>query len=268
MPILHYGAEIWGHENAAQLESVQLGYFKRLYGLHRMTHTQFLKGDLGLWSLKSYRTVQMIKFWLRVVQLPSDRLLKAAYDELLQLHRKRSWPFKVKEVLDKTGFSFAWNDGLGPTSQQLQLDKEIKRVLEDQTIQKWGEEIKNLETLRYYKEVNIIYGQEFYFKLNLPSRYLTYWMQLRSNCLPIRSRLKVFERRKSVPDGRFACPLCQEEEENLEHCLSRCRGLLGVRENLFGNDGVLLPDALKSTSSQFICLVGRYLDEYFAKRRE
>ena len=92
MPILHYGAEIWGHENAAQLESVQLGYFKRLYGLHRMTHTQFLKGDLGLWSLKSYRTVQMIKFWLKVVQLPSDRLLKAAYDELLQLRRKRSWP--------------------------------------------------------------------------------------------------------------------------------------------------------------------------------
>jgi hypothetical protein len=78
MPILHYGTEIWGHENAAQLESVQLGYFKRLYGLHKMTHTQFLKGDLGLWSLKSYRTVQMTKFWLRVVQLPSDRLLKAS----------------------------------------------------------------------------------------------------------------------------------------------------------------------------------------------
>ena len=61
MPILHYGAEIWGHENAAQLESVQLGYFKRLYGLHRMTHTQFLKGHHGLWSLEIYRTVHMIR---------------------------------------------------------------------------------------------------------------------------------------------------------------------------------------------------------------
>jgi hypothetical protein len=32
MTILHYGAKIWGHEKAAQLECVQLGYFKDCMG--------------------------------------------------------------------------------------------------------------------------------------------------------------------------------------------------------------------------------------------
>ena len=41
MPILHYGAEIWGLERATQIESVQLGYFKTFFGLHRTTYPSF-----------------------------------------------------------------------------------------------------------------------------------------------------------------------------------------------------------------------------------
>jgi hypothetical protein len=67
MPILHDGAEIGGKETVAQLESIQLGYFKRLFGLHRTTHSQFLNGDLALWALKIYRLVSMMKFWSKMV---------------------------------------------------------------------------------------------------------------------------------------------------------------------------------------------------------
>ena len=51
--------EIWGREKAAQLKSIQLGYFKRLFGLHRITHSQFLNGDLGIWPLINYRLVSV-----------------------------------------------------------------------------------------------------------------------------------------------------------------------------------------------------------------
>ena len=40
-PILHYGAEICGHNRAAQLENIRLGDLKRLFGMHRTTHSQF-----------------------------------------------------------------------------------------------------------------------------------------------------------------------------------------------------------------------------------
>ena len=73
----------------------------------------------------------MIKFWLKVVQLPSERLLKAAYDA----GEKRSWPLKIKDILDKTGFSFVWNEGRGPTDVNANWENEIKTVLENQMIQ-------------------------------------------------------------------------------------------------------------------------------------
>ena len=46
MPILHYGEDIWRHERGAQIESIQLRYFKILFGLHRTTHSQFLNDNL------------------------------------------------------------------------------------------------------------------------------------------------------------------------------------------------------------------------------
>ena len=79
----------------------------------------------------------------------------------------------MKDILDKTGFSFVWNE-----------ENEIKIVLENQMIQKWSEEIKKSKTLKFYKNVKVVYGQEFYFKLNFADRYLTFWLQLRAKRLP------------------------------------------------------------------------------------
>ena len=76
-------------------------------------------------------------------------------------------------------------------------------------IQKWSEERKKKsEALKFYKDVKGAYGQEFYFKLNLPGRYLTLWMQLSDNCLPISARFKRYsEERGSMETdilARFA----------------------------------------------------------------
>ena len=43
-------------------------------------------------------------------------------------------------------------------------ENEIKIVLENQMIQKQNEEIEKSETL--FKDINVVYGQEFYLKLN------------------------------------------------------------------------------------------------------
>ena len=50
--------------------------------------------------------------------------------------KKRSWPLKIKYILDKTGFSFVWNEGRGPADINTNWENEIKIVLENQMIQK------------------------------------------------------------------------------------------------------------------------------------
>ena len=91
-----------------------------------MTHSQFLNVDLRLWLLKNYRLVSMIKFRLRVVQLPSDRLLTAACEELLSRGKKGSWSFKIRQILDNKIFSSAWNEGGGQNEMHVSLENRIK----------------------------------------------------------------------------------------------------------------------------------------------
>ena len=89
-----------------------------------------------------------------------------------RMGKKRLWPLKIKDILDKTGFFFVWNEGRGPTDINANWENEIKTVLANQMIQKWSEEIKKSEIFKFYKDVKMVYGQEFYFKMNLPARYL------------------------------------------------------------------------------------------------
>ena len=42
----------------------------------------------------------------------------------------------MKDILDKTGFSFVWNEGRGPMDINANWENEIKIVLENQMIQK------------------------------------------------------------------------------------------------------------------------------------
>ena len=60
LPVIEYGAEILGGEMVQQLESLQLQYYKKVFGLHQTTHSQNLKGDMGLFSLKLRRYILML----------------------------------------------------------------------------------------------------------------------------------------------------------------------------------------------------------------
>ena len=55
---------------------------------HRTTHTQAVRGDIGLFSLRKYRIGQMFRFWKKVLERPDDRLVKLAYLELVKLEGK------------------------------------------------------------------------------------------------------------------------------------------------------------------------------------
>ena len=89
----------------------------------------------------------MIKFWLKVVQLPSDMLLKAAYEDLLS-QGKTIMATKNKRQFRQKGLSFVWNEGRGPTDINTNWENEIKTVLENQIIQNWIEEFKKKRNIK------------------------------------------------------------------------------------------------------------------------
>ena len=270
LPTIHYGAELWGHDPAPQLESIQLQHFKRLIGLHVTTHNQAIKGDLGIFSLRMSRLAQMIRYWLKVLSLPEDRLAKAAYVEMLRSKRKRSWPYQIKNVLDGLGLSYIWNEGLGPSDQGESFLAMIVERIKDQEVQMWTQAVKTSETLKFYSHVKEIFGFEYYFKLGLPGETLRTWFRIRANCLPLKNRKRVFERNRVAPDANadYSCPRCNLGIEDVAHILTECQQLSLLREKYFEGGNLEFPGILKTTVKRTIRQLCKYVNEALTSMSE
>ena len=267
LPVIEYGAEIWGGEAAQKLESLQLQYYKRLFGLHQTTHSQILKGDMGLFSLKLRRSILMLRFWLKIIRCNEDRLVSAAYYQMLSYDSKRSWPSQIRSLLESVGMAYLWNDGLGSPDLPTNLVSQVRFILEGQEIQYWQGLVLNSATLNHYNQVKPSFGEEIYFKFNLPAMILCRWIQLRANCLPIQSRQMVFDRGIVHPDGRYVCPLCRDEDEDLDHFLRKCPVLSDLRENYLHGIVLLLPKILQSSNPTTIFRIGAYIEKGLERRK-
>ena len=110
MPILHYGSELWGFNEAKDVERVHLEFCKSVLRLHRNTPDVAARGELGRLPLKIHRYCNIVNFWLRILKHDPERLTNEAYQ--LQLKWVESgtecWALKVKRLLILHGFGEAW----------------------------------------------------------------------------------------------------------------------------------------------------------------
>ena len=116
------------------------------------------------------------------------------------------------------------NNGLCSSDIPTYLESQERFILESQKIQHWQELVLDSTTLQYYNQPKPSFGEEVYFKFNLPAMILRRWIQLRANCLPIQKRQKTFEKNKMIvgPDRWYVCPLCNDEDEDLDHFPRKC----------------------------------------------
>ena len=111
LPILHYGAEIWGFHEAKNVERVHANYCKFVLGVFdKHVPNIAVTGELGRVSLITHRLVTIIKFWLKLTHMENKRLLKKAY--ILQYNwaerNETCWALKVKTLLLTYGFGEVW----------------------------------------------------------------------------------------------------------------------------------------------------------------
>jgi hypothetical protein len=160
---------------------------------------------------------------------------------------------------------YLWNDGLGSRDLPTNLVSQVRFILEGQKIQYWQGLVLNSATLNHYNQVKPSFGEKIYFKFNLPAMILCQWIQLRANCLPIQSRQMVFDRRIVHPDE---CPLCRDEDEDLDHFLRKCPVLSDLRENYLHGIVLLLPGTLQSSSPTTIFRIGAYIQKGLERRKK
>ena len=145
LPVLMYGSEIWGYQQFDAIEKAHLFACKRLLNVGLQTPNATVLGDLARFPIFILTAVRCVKFWLRILRLPEERLTKKAYNMLIHLQEngKKTWTFHVMQLICTNGFLEVWlQQGVGDAGAFLRC---FRQRLVDQYTQGWAKDIETKE---------------------------------------------------------------------------------------------------------------------------
>lgn len=237
--MLNYGAEIWGlHADLA---------LKIFLSVSIRTPSDMVYGETGRHPLYVNMYMKSIKFWLRIIKMPPERLPNKAYKMLLHMHgqNRNSWASSVCFLLHKYGFDDVWvNQGVGDESVFLKF---LKERLCTSYCQEWS--------LRIHAGTNERYSLFATFKNQLKlSSFLTEIKNIQARALISRIRLGVSRlnthRNRFVKNGTvddFACPACGYEVESEIHFILVCPAYDDIRNQFIAQKYFNCPSQFKLT---------------------
>jgi hypothetical protein len=233
-PIMQYGAEIWGLDDAAEhCEKVHLLALKKFLLIKLRTPNDLVYKELNRYPILINFMVCTVRYWLKLLQMNDCRIPKKAF---LMLHRldgtgKRNWVTKVKECLFLHGFGYVWiNQGVAGVSRFI---GEFRQRLIDCSWQNVNMHMTNSERFQSY---NMLFMNE--------SRLLPLYLllenvdnHLKRIMTKIRfgiSDLTVHKLRYSnvACTACYLCPMCKCAEENEVHFVLCCPFLSNIRKDL------------------------------------
>ena len=123
LPMPNYGLQVWG-----------LNDCKKLLGVRQQTHNNYVYRELGRTSLTIGRVINVIKYWLKVVQLDD---IKYGYNvmcrDLAIVPNSASLANSVRHLLQSIGFNNVWmNQGVGNVNLFIRI---LKERLNDNVVQ-------------------------------------------------------------------------------------------------------------------------------------
>ena len=186
-PIISYGSEIWGPDIHYSIENVQLKFSKRQLGVGIQAPNYAVLGECGRDRMYVVCNIKCIKYWLKLIQLSDDSLLKSCYNIQYQqcLLGKRNWVYKVKDILQKFGFGWSFEE-----QNVLDIAEFLKAFIErikDCELQHWSNELSKIPKLRTFRLFKENRDVETYLLTNMPRRLIVNLARFRisNHCLQI-----------------------------------------------------------------------------------
>ena len=98
LPILLYGSEIWGFNVHRVIESILLKFCRQQLGVGSKAPAPALRGECGRHCIYVLCYVRFVKYWLKLISLPEDSLLKSCYNMLYEHANagRENWASQVK----------------------------------------------------------------------------------------------------------------------------------------------------------------------------
>ena len=223
LPVITYGSEIWGSSVNSSIENVLLKYCRMQLGVGSKAPGPAVLGECGRHSVYVYCYIRCIKYWLKILALPNDSIVKSCFIMLQNYCNNGStnWASEVKKLLYLYGFGYTW-ENQETLANDVFLDEFKTRVF-DSDKQVWSAHMSSMPKLRTLGQFKTNLSVENYLLFHIPRRLRVALAKFRvgSHDLEIERG-----RYAKVPANERFCNLCLTLNENhIEdeyHVLLKC----------------------------------------------
>ena len=154
--VLLYGAEVWGGSRILELvEQVQMRAAQTFLGVGRLHPRVSLQYEMQMASLRFEAKKRCIRFWVKVMRMEGNRLVRMIMLEAMGLRGKVKWIEKLKQSLEEIGWMAVGMEELGKLS-----NGEVVQMLRDcvwrAVKESWAVQAEQHSKLKVVKELRKI----------------------------------------------------------------------------------------------------------------
>ena len=222
IPVLDYGAEVWGIYNCSELERVQVSAARTFLGLNRYTPILGIEGDIGWDSCQLRVNILILKYWNRMLKKDDSTLCKHVFKWDYDMNTN-NWSSYVNSLFDLCNLDNFENQ----TTCLIELCYE--KLCDIENIN-WYQKLNFKPKLRTYKLLKNNKITERYVKFNLDCKERSMLAQLRMGTLALHVETG---RYRNLPLNRRFCFHCLDQIEDEIHFVFDCTLYTEYRLELF-----------------------------------
>ena len=214
-PSLLYASELWGIKEQTKIESAHMFACKKFLNVDVKTPNSLIYGELGRFPLVINSTIRAVKYWLKILKMPDNRLPKQA---LLMLSKTTipdnlNWLKYIEDCLCKYGFAYIWyNRG---TANEHSFLRNLKVRLQDCYRQEWCHRIHISERFAMYRAIKHDFQCEKYMSSLEITKFKVALVRFRFGRNDLRCNAY------NIVDRH--CPMCTDCIEDEPHLLLNCK---------------------------------------------
>ena len=242
VPILLYGAEIWGFSDIESVEIFHRQFLRTILKSYKFTPNVMLYGESGEFDMKTIIEQRMVNFWGKLwngkEQKISTKFCKFMYHlqgssctaSKPDIIFNFKWCDRVKTILDSINMSPLWSD---PSLFSNKHKQEVSCILKSKFKRQWLEDLNSNSQCSMYKVFKTEHCVEKYLTmLDGNEKYAISKFRMRVHNLPVTKG-----RFSHDVDVNVGCNLCNSGEVGDEyHYLFACPFFNSDRKILFPID--------------------------------
>ena len=263
--VLSYGSEIWGFGKSKAIERVHLKFCKRLLNVRQNSCNNAIYGELGRFPLFVMRYVNIVNYWLKIINSDNVIISKIYQMSLGDCYRgKTNWVSCIKKLLCDYEFSNVFDN---PNMYNSKWTSSIfKSVVIDNFKQIWFNEVSASSVLQLYKTVKDCIGFETYLTI-LPKDLRFFVTRLRISAHSLRIQTDRYCTTYTPRIDRI-CKYCNKNEiEDEYHFVINCERYTNIRTKYLNPFYYVRPSMfkfislLKSDDEHILFNLSKYIKE-------